>query len=180
MGFNQACDKTKVEASLKDGSITNLLNHIQVQEGDSYLIEPGTIHAIGKDTLLIEIQQSADITYRLYDFNRVDVNGKPRELHINEALECINYNQLSVQKNEPKEQLISCKFFNVFKQQIGGIAQLKADEKSFHSLTVLDGKMTVELADQIIHLGPYETCFVAANSGDYKLGGNATFIRVTL
>ncbi len=180
MGFNQNTDKSTVEAAIKSGQITNLLNHIEVQEGDSYLIEPGTIHAIGKGTFLIEIQQSADVTYRLYDFNRVDVDGKPRELHVNEALECINFNQHSITKNEQKEQLISCKFFNVFKQQIGGTVELKADEKSFHAITVLDGNIEVELADQKIFLHPFETCFVTANSGAYKITGDATIIRTTL
>lgn len=180
MGLNQDCDKTKLEQTLKTGDVTKLLNNISVTNGDSYLINPGTIHAIGKKTFLIEIQQSADVTYRLYDYNRADSNGKKRDLHIDQALACINYKKLDIKNNKKKEHLISCPYFNVYKHQISDYIELNATEKSFNSITILDGSGTIEIEGKKIAFKPYETFFISAGSGKYKITGKATIILATL
>lgn len=180
MGFKQNTTKAQVQKSLMDSKVTTLLNHVDVVNGDSYLINPGTIHAIGKKTFLIEIQQSADITYRLYDFNRVDVNGKPRQLHIKEALKCINYSQLSVAKKQTTEQLVACPYFHVYKYGLKDSLEFNADNNSFQSIVILDGKGSIKSNKQKLAFKPYDTFFIPAGSGQYKLTGKGTIIRITL
>jgi len=91
VGFKKDYSRKEVEESLNNGTILDLLNFFKVKPGDTFFIEAGTIHAIGKGVRLIEIQQNSDITYRLYDYLRKDKNGNYRELHINQALDIINY-----------------------------------------------------------------------------------------
>lgn len=180
MGLNQDSDKKQIENLLKKSQITTTLNHVDVKAGDSYLINPGTIHAIGKKTFLIEIQQSADITYRLYDFNRVDSNGKHRELHINQALECIDYKNLEINQTNNQEHLVNCPFFNVYKYQIKDKIQLNATDKSFHAIVVLNGSGKIKTNDKTLAFSQYETFFVPASTGQYEIDGQATVIHVTL
>lgn len=180
MGFKQNTTKAQVQKSLMDSRVTTLLNHVDVVNGDSYLINPGTIHAIGKKTFLIEVQQSADITYRLYDFNRVDVNGKPRQLHIKEALKCINYSQLSVAKKQTTEQLVACPYFHVYKYGLKDSLEFNATDNSFQAVVILDGKGSIKSGKQKLVFKPYDTFFIPAGSGQYKLTGKGTIIRITL
>lgn len=91
-GFNREVNQEELVAALEKGTIHGLLNKTKPVAGDSYFIPAGTIHALGKDILVAEIQQTSDITYRLFDFNRKDASGQSRELHTDLALEAINYN----------------------------------------------------------------------------------------
>ena len=92
LGFNQPVDKEKYLEYLEAGKLAELLNAYKVEDGDSYFIPAGTIHAIGKGLLIAEIQQTSDITYRVFDWNRVDPKtGKGRELHTALALDAIEY-----------------------------------------------------------------------------------------
>ncbi|MCQ2748018.1 MAG: class I mannose-6-phosphate isomerase [Mycoplasmoidaceae bacterium] len=181
MGLNKDSNKEEVEQAIESGKITNLLNYIDVINGDSYLIKPSTIHAIGKSTFLIEIQQSADITYRLYDFNRVDSNGKHRQLHVKQALDCLDYKRLEIDKNTMQnEHLISCPYFNVYKYKIDGQKTLNATEKSFHSLTIIEGTGTIEIDGKKHQFKPYDSFFISAGSNSYIIAGNTTIILATL
>ena len=78
---------------LKDNQITDQLNYLDINEGDSIYIPAGTIHSILKNVLILEIQQNSNITYRLFDWNRVDKNGKSRELHVEKAIENIKFSK---------------------------------------------------------------------------------------
>ena len=89
-GFNRDVTGNLVRVSVENGEVTNLLNHVEVHKNDLFFIESGTVHAIGAGCLIAEIQESSNLTYRLYDYGRVDKNGKPRELHIDKALDVAN------------------------------------------------------------------------------------------
>lgn len=91
LGFSRDVTREEVESSVKAGTIEELLNKIHVKKGDVYYIPAGTVHAIGAGCLLCEVQQTSDATYRLYDYNRLDDNGKKRELHLEDALNVLNY-----------------------------------------------------------------------------------------
>jgi len=91
VGFNQDINKEKYLAKLKEGKLEEILNNAPVKEGSCFFIPPGCVHAIGKGILLAEIQQTSDITYRMYDFNRTDDAGNPRELHTELAVDAIDY-----------------------------------------------------------------------------------------
>ena len=90
LGFSEEVTRQQYEDAILDGSIEKLLNKIEVKPGQSYVVEAGTIHAIGPNVTLLEIQENSSITYRAYDYKRVDINGKQRELHIDKALEVTN------------------------------------------------------------------------------------------
>lgn len=91
VGFNRDVTKEEYSQSLENDTLLNLLNYEQVKEGDTFFINTGKIHAIGAGVLLAEIQQTSDITYRVFDFNRKDKNGNLRELHTELALDAMDY-----------------------------------------------------------------------------------------
>ena len=125
VGLNKDYSKEDIKKALEDGAILNCLNFFKVKPGDTFVIDPGTIHAIGKGVRLIEIQQNSNLTYRLFDYNRKDKNGNPRELHIAKALEVINFKQYKVNKSE-SSLLADNKYFTVKEASFNGEIELKA------------------------------------------------------
>lgn len=91
-GFNRELDKDTYVDYFESGRLTEILNHEEVEADDVFYLPAGRVHTIGKGLLLAEIQQTSDITYRIYDFDRVDAAGNKRELHVEEALDAIDYN----------------------------------------------------------------------------------------
>lgn len=89
-GFNRDMDDGRVRAAVENGTIGSCLNHVPVHKGDVFLIEPGTVHAIGAGCLIAEIQENSNVTYRLYDYNRADKDGRKRPLHIQCALDVMD------------------------------------------------------------------------------------------
>lgn len=87
LGFKRAVKKEELSAAVSDGSVTELMNKFFVKPGDFYFVPAGTVHALCKGVTVLEIQENSNITYRLYDYNRLDKDGKPRKLHIREALD---------------------------------------------------------------------------------------------
>lgn len=86
-GVKKAASKTEFEAAIKDGTLGELLNAVPVREGDAIFIPAGTVHAVGEGLVIAELQQNSDATYRVYDYNRLGADGKPRELHIEKAID---------------------------------------------------------------------------------------------
>ena len=97
IGFNRDVTKSELVKRINDNTILEIMNKIEVKSGDCYFIPSGTIHAIGKGCLIYEIQQNSNLTYRVYDYDRIDKNGKKRELHVEKALNVIN-----LKKYKPK------------------------------------------------------------------------------
>ena len=155
VGLNKKCSKEEIKQALENGNILDYLNFFPVKPGDTFIIDPGTIHAIGKGVRLIEIQQNSNLTYRLYDYNRVDKFGNPRELHIQKALEVINYNKYEVKKSDGN-LLADNQYFTVKEVSFNGEIELKADEKSFISFTFLSGEGKVDDID----FNQYDTFFL--------------------
>jgi len=89
-GFKTDVAPEQVRRSIEDGNVSKLLNHVPIHKDDLFYIEAGTVHAIGAGALIAEIQESSNVTYRLYDYDRVGKDGKKRPLHINKALEVAN------------------------------------------------------------------------------------------
>ena len=131
--------KKEIEDALNKGNILDLLNFFEVKPGDTYFIPSGTIHAIGKGVTLIEIQQSSTLTYRLYDYNRIDKDGNKRPLHIEKALKVINphkYEPISFDNG----CIGRCKYFAVYKKDVAKENMIINDETSFSSITFIKGK----------------------------------------
>lgn len=142
IGLNNNYSKEEIESSLKDSTILEKLNFVEVHPGDTFLIKSGTIHAIGKGVRLIEIQQNSDLTYRLYDYLRKDKDGNYRELHINKALDVIDYHKYDVTQNR-SSLLADTAFFHVERMEVNKEMEITAD-KSFVSFTFLEGEGMVD------------------------------------
>lgn len=142
VGLNKEYSKQEIEDALKKGNILDLLNFFKVKPGDNYFIPSGTIHAIGKGVTLIEIQQSSTLTYRLYDYNRVDKNGKTRPLHIEKALKVVStskYVPLQFESN----CIGKCRYFASYDIKVKDQKEIINDETSFSSITFIKGKGSV-------------------------------------
>ncbi|MCL2245537.1 MAG: class I mannose-6-phosphate isomerase [Lentimicrobiaceae bacterium] len=119
VGFNKPVGKQDYIDAVQHKEIAGLLQYYPVKKGDLFFIPAGTVHALGKGVRVAEIQQPSDITYRIFDWNRVDDNGMPRELHIAEAIEAIHFDENETYKIEYEEKfnttstLFRSEFFNV-------------------------------------------------------------------
>ena len=155
VGLNDNYTKEDIEKALKEGNILGYLNFFKVKPGDTFIINPGTIHAIGAGVRLIEIQQNSNLTYRLYDYNRVDQNGNPRELHIKKALKFINYQKYQQSKSN-NDVLCDNQYFTVKEITFDKELKISANEKSFVSFTFLEGEGLVNE----IEYKQYDTFFL--------------------
>ena len=143
IGLKQDSSKEEIKERLEEGTILEALNFYKVKPGETYMINPGTIHAIGKGVRLIEIQQNSDLTYRLYDYNRLGKDGQPRPLHIQKALDVIDYHQY--QPIEQKgEVLADNQYFEVERKEFDGELKIKANKGSFVSFTFIEGEGLVD------------------------------------
>lgn len=155
VGLNNDYQKEDIEKALKEGNILDYLNFFKVKPGDTFIINPGTIHAIGKGVRLIEIQQNSNLTYRLYDYNRLDQFGNPRELHIAKALEVIDYHKY--QSPVIKEGLLGDnQYFTVREVSFEKELEITANERAFISFTFLEGEGKVN----DIEFKKYDTFFL--------------------
>ncbi len=143
VGLKEDSSKEDIERRLNDGTILEALNFFHVKPGDTYVINPGTIHAIGAGVRLIEIQQNSDLTYRLFDYNRLDKDGNPRELHIEKALKVIDYSKYQT-KNNSGSVLADNQYFKVRRETINGEKIIEANNESFVSFTFIEGKGEVD------------------------------------
>lgn len=185
-GFKHEITREEFAERIKNNTLLEVANNVPVHKGDVFFIESGTLHAIGKGILIAEIQQNSNTTYRVYDYGRVGKDGKPRELHIEKALDVTERKppkypttaQGSPEKVEGgvKTLLRSCEYFNVNKLEIDGAMTLSADEKSFKSLLFLDGTAEIKGADGSQKAKKGDSFFVAANTGEFTITGKCEVI----
>lgn len=181
-GFKNKISSEEFVDAIKNNTLTDVLNSVKVKKGDLLFIEAGTVHAIGKGTLVAEIQQNSNTTYRVYDYGRLGADGKPRELHIDKAVD--------VSKTEPpkydikpmgepekfndytKTLLTKCDLFTVNHYELNGKVTLEADEKSFNHVLVVDGAGTINDID----LKKGDSFYIPANYGKYEINGKCEII----
>jgi len=175
-GFNQAVTKEKYLEFLSQGKLMDLLQFDKVLPNDVYFVPAGQVHSIGKGVLLAEIQQTSDVTYRIYDFDRKDTNGENRELHTDWAVDAINYDfkkdyktYYTAEKNISTE-LVSCDYFttNILKFN----KELNKDYNQIDSFVIymnLDGEFLVnyETGSELVKKG--ETILIPASLETFRL-----------
>ncbi len=172
--------KTKQELSdmIHEHRWNDLITARPIKKGDFFQIEPGTVHAIKAGTLILETQQSSDITYRLYDYDRLQ-NGKPRQLHIDKSIDVINCPHKDILSTSKKskvgeaeiEELVDCKFYRVEKIDVNGKADFK-DEKTYKLFSVINGEG--EINGRKIKKGQH--FIMPVNYGKYTLSGKMSLI----
>jgi mannose-6-phosphate isomerase len=148
-GLKPGVDRATLEHEVSRGTCDACLHEFEPRVGDCVLIEAGTVHALGAGLLIAEIQQASDTTYRLFDWNRVDRDGKPRALHIQQALDTIDFNRGPVNSVQPidtesagVERLVACDKFVLDRWRIGAPHQLPRDDR-FHILAVIEGSLSL-------------------------------------
>lgn len=181
-GINENIDKVQLEHIVRDGKIKEGLKYFDVEKGDSVLIKPGTIHAIMEGTLICEIQQNADLTYRVYDWDRVDKNGNPRELHIDKALDVIDLkNTPNKVKSEDIENqnLVDCEFFKTDKIQVKAKYSDSSNPDTFITMNVVDGegKIVSKSNNQEFVIRRGDSFLIPANLGKFEITGNVTILK---
>jgi mannose-6-phosphate isomerase len=188
-GFNRKIDQEGYLKSFKNGQLEEILNYEEVKEGDVFFMPAGRVHAIGKGIVVAEIQQTSDVTYRIYDFNRLDDHGNPRELHTDLAVDAIDY---QYEKNyrtayesvvDQSVKLVECKYFTT------NIVELvTAVERDFTNLDTfviyicLDGKCTLSWEDQKLDIDKGDSLLVPAQLSSFIIttpnGSSAKLLEV--
>ncbi len=181
-GFKEPYSIEDVEKALRENRIIELLNFIEVKKGDCIYIPAGTVHAICGGLLICEVQQNSSLTYRLYDYDRVDKFGNKRELHIDKSLKVIDPTKVCKVNEEVKvidenrKQLASCKYFTTTEIKVDGEVEIEVDDSSFASITVVEGNGGVVVDGNLETLDLGDTCFIPAGC-NYTLKGRMTIIE---
>ncbi len=175
-GFNRTIDRNSYLIALSNDKVENLLQFDAVKAGDVFFIPAGRVHAIGKGIVVAEIQQTSDVTYRIFDFNRVDDKGKSRELHTELALDAINFKHHEVAKTvyQPKEnesvELVHCPYFTTNLVQF--TAELERDFSSKDSFVIylcFEGSYSISWESESITVLKGETILVPASIENFVL-----------
>lgn len=184
-GLKEGVRKHDFLSALESGNIERLLNYVPVQTGDIFYIPAGLIHALGAGLMVAEIQQDSDLTYRVYDYNRTDDSGTPRQLHVEKALEVINFtNRLPFAntgdstkfEGAEKNTLCECDRFNVEKISVFREYRQKVDGSRFYIIMVIAGKgsLVYENGQEEILLG--DAFLIPAGLGDFSILGECEVI----
>ena len=204
-GFKRDVTAEEVRAAIEEGTVQKLLNRVAIHKNDLFYIESGTVHAIGAGALIAEIQESSNITYRLYDYERTGKDGKKRPLHIDRAMEVAKLSSsltprqpmrvLKHRRGIASELLCRCRYFQVERillntEVVRELVDYKTGTNSFHALLCVDGCGSVTWGldrkeagnDRIIggfNFFKGDCVFIPAESPDLKLHGRAQLLDVS-
>lgn len=184
-GFNKELTREEFRSSIEDNTFLDYVNKVKVKKGDVFFIKAGTLHAIGSGIIIAEVQQNCNTTYRVYDYNRM-VNGKPRELHVEKAIDVTDTvpptrggdpDSLPVIKGDATEQaLCQCEFFKMDRVTVNGEYSMYVNDESFVSVLVLEG--SAEIGGVKANAG--DSLFVEADFGELLVKGEAKLLISTL
>lgn len=180
---HHAKDKAALEELIDNGKWDELLQQVPVARGDFFYVPSGTIHAIGKGIMILEIQQSSDVTYRVYDYDRLNDDGTKRELHLNKAKDIIQSPHKAVdfarEKNVAQgltsELLIKEDYFTVYHWDLDGEVDLVLDV-DFLQVSVVQGEASIQIAEQIIPIKNGQHFIIPHGVKAYTLKGKAELI----
>lgn len=183
-GFSHDITEEMLRKSLEEGTISKHLHRIPVKKDDVFMLQPGTVHAIGQGVLLAEIQQCSNVTYRLYDYGRVDKNGERRPLHIDKACDVLNRKEQPVvrpqmrvmryQKGSASEILCRCEYFQVDRILVSHSYHCIVEDTSFQVFLILDGEL--QIGELAVKKG--DCVFLPANTGEITVTGKGQFLKV--
>lgn len=187
-GFNRDCSKDEFLLRLKSGDLLSLCNEIPVKKGDSFSIYPGTVHAIGAGVILAEVQQSSNLTYRIYDYNRKDKDNNFRELHLDKAIEVLNYSSeknikrrskiIRYGKGFSKERIF--KYKNAFVVERWRVRQeviMENPKSRYGCILCIDGQALLRGKNTVL-LDKGKSVFIPSYSGEVQIDGDVEFLFV--
>lgn len=194
-GFYSDMDRVAVRQSVKDGTIERYLQKVKVRQDDVFYIPAGTVHGIGAGNLIAEVQESSNLTYRLYDYDRIDKAGQKRELQLEKALAVADLKGkaaprqplrvLRYTQGSATEFLCRCKYFQVERMLLNTegknkLAELYTGSSSFQAILCLDGEGNIQMEDNEKLVYSKGNCiFIPANAGKLNFCGKAQFLKIS-
>ena len=165
LGFSRAVTPDELRRRAKDGTICEVLNRVAVHPGDVFFVRPGTVHAIGAGILVAEIQQNSDTTFRVYDYNRLGADGKPRQLHLERAAEVMNYapmhraaDTLPPCPPDGVQEVLTCEYFRVT------------------HLMCVHGEWNIVCGGKVYPFRQGDSYFLPAALGEYAVEGGGSLV----
>jgi len=183
VGFKQKSSPEEYLKHIHDKTIVDILDTKKVKAGDVFFLETGTIHAIGAGIVVAEIQQTSDITYRIYDFDRVDAHGNKRELHIDLSLDAINYETVDAEKKYSKtenvsNEVVNCKYFTTNFLPLDGEITISRQPDSFAVYMCVEGSFQLTVGEEIYIYQKGDTVLVPALLTHFKVSGKAGILEI--
>lgn len=189
-GFAHKMTPSKLKQAVQTGNLTKHMHVVPVHKGDVFFIPPGTIHAIGAGTVIAEIQESSNVTYRVYDYNRLDKNNQPRPLHFEKAVQVLNMvpdkdvlqkpRKIDYYPGCAREVLCRCQYFETERIQVSVHCGFPVTQQSFQVLLCINGSGTLLVGNNPIGL-PFrkgDCIFLPANLGSCHIRGRAELLKV--
>ena len=183
MGFKEKSNARAYLENLENKTLLSILDDVKVKSGDVFFLETGTVHAIGAGLVVAEIQQTSDITYRLYDFDRVDASGNTRELHVDLALEAINYNKVETKKEYNKKinssnEIVDCPYFTTNFIPLNGEMLVSKTGVSFTVFMCTEGTFEIEYNNLKTQYKKGDTVLIPAAMNAFILRGKASILEI--
>lgn len=186
-GLKPGWTRERLSEAIRENRVMEALESVEAKPGDTFFIPAGTVHALCAGVLVAEIQQNSDTTYRIYDYDRPGLDGKPRELHIEDSLNVIRYDNAgarcaTTELARPHEwlELANCPYFLTEKALVDGNWPLQSFPDTFSILITAEGEGTLSWADGELPLVTGDCVLLPANLGDYALSGRMTVLRSRL
>ena len=179
VGVKPGVDRAAFAAALEDGTVADAVHRLPARDGDFIFVPSGRLHAIGAGLVIFEIQQNSDTTYRVFDWNRPGLDGKPRALHVQESLQCIDFTDTApAMGREENGMLAACPYFRVERMALASGTEITwGGEGEFSILTVVEG--TVECGTSVWHAGDF--VLMPASMGEearrLRAGSDAVLLR---
>ncbi|WP_417939671.1 type I phosphomannose isomerase catalytic subunit [Flavobacterium sp. RS13.1] len=183
VGFKENSSKEEYLKHLHDNTLVSILDDVKVKAGDVFFLETGTVHAIGAGLVVAEIQQTSDITYRLYDFDRKDAQGNTRELHVDLALDAINYGKVDTQKKYNRKTNVSnvvvdCPYFTTNFIPLEDEIEVAKSGETFTVYMCIEGSFEIEYDGFQCSYKKGDTVLVPAEIKSFVMSGNASILEI--
>lgn len=178
-GLKNGVTRESFAKALQDGTVAEQIHTLPVKAGEAIFIPSGRIHAIGAGNVIVEVQQNSDTTYRVFDWNRVGLDGKPRSLHLDESLESTDFNDFEPElARQNGELVVECEYFRVEKWELATPRQANT-EAGFAIFTCVNG--VIQCGDSQFKAGDFFLVPAEASSLELKpSSGSATVLRTTI
>lgn len=173
-GFKKDVTPEQFARAIETQQLEELVNWIPVKKGDTFFIPAGTLHAIGAGILIAEIQQNSDTTYRVYDFGRLGLDGKPRELHTEKAKQVTKLTSSLGSEFSDIDAGVCCDYFKTYRRRLTGRTEIQVDPAHFQILMVLEGSGRIN--GSAFQMG--DTILLPAAMGPAVLEGEALYLQV--
>ncbi|MXO06061.1 type I phosphomannose isomerase catalytic subunit [Flavobacterium sp. HBTb2-11-1] len=183
VGFKEDSSKEEYLKHLHDNTLVSILDDVKAKSGDVFFLETGTVHAIGAGLVVAEIQQTSDITYRLYDFDRVDAQGNKRELHVDLALDAINYKKVDTQKKyetkvNTSNTVVDCPYFTTNFLPLENKLEVAKNGETFTVYMCIDGNFEIEYDGFKQAYKKGDTVLIPAAINAFNLSGKASILEI--